>query len=535
MEGSLWILSVFAIYFAVLIGIAIMRARQMRGMNDYVLAGRRLGPITSALSSASSATSGWTMLVFPALAFAAGMMHLWTVVGIILGAWLAWTLLAKRLRRYTIATGDSLTIPEFLEKRFGDSTGILRGLAAVITLYFMTLYVCSGLIAGAKLLDQIFELENPGAIQDIGVVITLIAIVSYTFIGGFLAVSRTDVFQAMIMLAGFFIIPATLILTTANPFQGIESTAPGFWNPFTNADNQTLGAMFFLSSAGWGLGAFGSQRISARFMALERESLISRSRLIAIVWIVLIFALALLMGLVSAPALAGQGVELPDAERLYIVVAETFFHPIVAGLLLTAVIAAVMSTADSQLLLASAIASDDTPLIKRLTASMGADMRVWMGRLLLVMVGVVAAMISMISPDSIFALVSLAWGGMGAAFGPVVILALYWRRFNLWGALTAVASGAGVSTFWWLMGLRHDGLVGMTESLGFGAAVNRLQEVGVWNLNPATPGFVIAMLLAIGVTLLTAPPSDDVTELFDEVNSPDWQDRLPGETAEARS
>ena len=269
-------------------------------------------------------------------------------------------------------------------------------------------------------------------------------------------------------------------------------------------------------------------------MALERESLISRSRLIAIVWIVLIFALALLMGLVSAPALAGQGVELPDAERLYIVVAETFFHPIVAGLLLTAVIAAVMSTADSQLLLASAIASDDTPLIKRLTAQMGADMRVWMGRLLLVMVGVVAAMISMISPDSIFALVSLAWGGMGAAFGPVVILALYWRRFNLWGALTAVASGAGVSTFWWLMGLRHDGLVGLTESLGFGAAVNRLQEVGVWNLNPATPGFVIAMLLAIGVTLLTAPPPDDVTELFDEVNSPDWQDRVPGETAEAR-
>ena len=203
MEGSAWILSVFVVYFAVLIGIAILRARQMRGMTDYVLAGRRLGPITSALSSASSAASGWTMLVLPALAFAAGMMHLWTIVGIILGAWLAWTVLAKRLRRYTIATGDSLTIPEFLEKRFDDSSGILRALAAVITLYFMTLYVCSGLIAGAKLLDQVFELENPGAIQDVGVLITLIAIVSYTFIGGFLAVSRTDVFQAMIMLTGF--------------------------------------------------------------------------------------------------------------------------------------------------------------------------------------------------------------------------------------------------------------------------------------------------------------------------------------------
>ena len=534
MEGSAWILSVFVVYFAVLIGIAILRARQMRGMSDYVLAGRRLGPITSALSSASSATSGWTMLVLPALAFAAGMMHLWTVVGIVLGAWLAWTVLARRLRRYTIATGDSLTIPEFLEKRFDDGSGILRALAAVITLYFMTLYVCSGLIAGAKLLDQVFEIENPGAIQDVGVLITLVAIVSYTFIGGFLAVSRTDVFQAMIMLTGFFIIPAVLIATTVNPFAGLESTVPGFWNPFTNADNQVLGVMFFLSSAGWGLGALGSQRISARFMALERESLVSRSRLIAIVWIVLIFALALLMGLVSAPALAGQGVDLPDAERLYIVVSETFFHPIVAGLLLTAVIAAVMSTADSQLLLASAIASDDVPGIRRLTYSMSADLRVWMGRLLLVTVGVVAAMISMISPDSIFALVSLAWGGMGAAFGPVVILALYWRRFNLWGALTAVAGGACVSTFWWLMGLRHDGLVGMTESLGFGAAVNRLQEVGVWNVNPATPGFVIAMLLAIGVTLITAPPSDEIVVRFDEVNSPDWKDRAPGEASVAQ-
>ena len=241
----------------------------------------------------------------------------------------------------------------------------------------MTLYICSGLIAGAKLLHQVFDLQNPGAIQDIGVLITLVAIVSYTFIGGFLAVSRTDVFQAMIMLAGFFIIPVTLIATTTNPFQGLESTAPGFWNPFTDASDQALGVLFFVSSVGWGIGALGSQRISARFMALERESLISRSRAIAVAWLILIFGLALLMGLVSAPALAGQGVALPDAERLYIVVASVFFHPIVAGLLLTAVIAAVMSTADSQLLLASAIASDDTPVLRRITYSVSADLRVW--------------------------------------------------------------------------------------------------------------------------------------------------------------
>ena len=358
-----WILFVFVAYFAVLIGIAVFQGRNMRDMSDYVLGGRRIGVITSALSSGSSATSGWTMLVFPALAFTAGMMHLWTVLAIVLGIWLSWAILARRLRRYTIATDNSLTIPEFLEKRFGDTTGILRSLSSFISLYFITLYVCSGLIAGAKLLDEVF-----GAGHDIGVIVSLIAIVSYTFIGGFLAVSRTDVFQSMVMLSGFIIIPVTLLLTVSNPFQGIESTPEGFWNPFTGADNQSLGFMFFLSSLGWALGALGAQRMLSRFMAVDREANVNRSRDIGGLWLLIIFGLGLLMGLLAAPALIDRGEVLPDAERLYLVVSKVFFHPVVAGLLLTAVIAAVMSTADSQLLLASAIATDDLPLIRRFHA-----------------------------------------------------------------------------------------------------------------------------------------------------------------------
>lgn len=521
-----WILFVFMAYFAVLIGIAVFQGRNMRDMSDYVLGGRRIGVITSALSSGSSATSGWTMLVFPALAFTAGMMHLWTVLAIVLGIWLSWAILARRLRRYTIATDNSLTIPEFLEKRFGDTTGILRSLSSFISLYFITLYVCSGLIAGAKLLDEVF-----GAGHDIGVIVSLIAIVSYTFIGGFLAVSRTDVFQSMVMLSGFVIIPVTLLLTVSNPFQGIESTPEGFWNPFTDAGNQSLGFMFFLSSLGWALGALGAQRMLSRFMAVDREANVNRSRDIGGLWLLIIFALGLLMGLLAAPALIDRGEVLPDAERLYLVVSKVFFHPVVAGLLLTAVIAAVMSTADSQLLLASAIATDDLPLIRRFTLTLQTQYRVWMGRGMLILVGLVAAIISIISPESIYALVSLAWGGMGAAFGPVLILALFWRRFNYWGALTSVLSGALISTWWWLMGLGYDRAETITDLLGFEETVRMMDEVGLWQINPAVPGFAAATIIAIAATLLTAPPTHEIEELFDQVNSPSWVDPADAESA----
>ncbi|MXZ91276.1 MAG: sodium/proline symporter [Chloroflexi bacterium] len=536
MAYTYWILAVFIAYFAVLIGIAVLRARNMSDMSDYVLAGRSVGYITSALSAASSSSSGWTMLVLPALAFAAGMMHLWTIASIIAGIWLSWTIMARRLRRYTISTENSLTLPEFLEKRFEDDSGLLRGLSAVIALYFITLYVCSGLIAGAKLLEVVFGLDQTGPGHNIGVLVSLAAVVSYTFIGGFLAVSRTDVFQAMIMLAGFIIIPVTLLATVNNPFQGegLEFAA-GFWNPLTDQSNQSLGVLFFLSTLGWGLGALGAHRILARFMAVDREANLKRSRNVGVVWAVMIFGFGLLMGLMAAPALLDRGVMLPDAEKLYLVVAETFFHPIVAGLLLTAVIAAVMSTADSQLLLASAIATDDLPFIRRVAYSVQTRTRVWMGRGMLLLVGVAAAVISIVSPESVFALVSLAWGGMGASFGPVLLLALYWRRFNKWGALAAVVSGMVISTWWWLMGLGYEGAATLAELLGLEATIALMSEVGVWQMNPATPGFAGATIFAVVVTLLTSQPSNSMVELFDRVNGPDWNEEAATAASAASS
>ena len=516
-----WVLLVFVAYFAVLIGISVLRARHMDDMSDYVLGGRRMGTFTSALSAASSSSSGWTMLVFPALAFSAGLIHLWTAASIAFGAWLVWTVMGKRLRRYTIATDDSLTLPEFFEKRFLDRTGTLRTLSALITIFFIVFYVSSGLIAGAKLLEEVFEITHE-AYHWLGVLITLIAITTYTFIGGFLAVSRTDVFQSLMMLGGFMLLPLALIVMTDDPFQGLGTTGEGFWNPFTDQSGDVVGIVFVLSTAGWGLGALGSQRVLARLMAVDREENIPRSRNIGVSWVALIFGFGLLLGLVAVPALAERGLlaeVTADPERVYLITSRSFFHPLVAGLLLTAVIAAVMSTADSQLLLASAIATGDVPLMKRITNALQTQARVWLGRLMLLVVGAIAAVLSTYHPDSVFNLVSLAWGGMGAAFGPATILALYWRRFNFWGALTSILVGTVVATFWWLLPLGADASAPL-QALSGVWDVMKADVGGLWSIQPATPGFLIATPAAVLVTLLTPLPAREMVDLFDRVNGP---------------
>ena len=506
MEVQPIIIAVFAAYFFVLIAIAVFGAIRIREMADYVLAGRRMSSLTSALSASSSTTSGWTMLVFPALAFSEGTIHLWTLASIVVGVWFAWTILAKRLRRYTIAE-ESLTIPDFLEKRFSDKSGTLRIIAAALTIFFIMFYVNSGLIAGAKLLETVFGLGH-----DESVLITLAAVASYTFIGGFMAVSRPDVFQAMVMLVSFVILPLTIIFSITDPFSGAGQPA-GFLNPFSDADGNTVSLVFVLSTAGWGLGALGSQRILQRFMAIEGEDKINRSRNIGVLWIVLIFSFGFLFGLVARPALTEMGLMgalttdagLFDRERVYFVVAEAFFVPIFTGLLLTGVVAAVMSTADSQLLLGSAIATDDVPFVRRLARLyehrhvLGASGRVWLGRLSLLTIGGIAGALAILAAESILSLVAYAWGGMGSSFGPAIVLALYWRRFNFWGALSSIVAGAVAVSIWHFASGGPWGMFDMQIS--------------------AAPGFAAATVAAVVVTLLTSPPPANVTEQFDRVNA----------------
>ncbi len=519
-------------YFAALIGIAVVRARQLREMSDYVLGGRRMNSFTSALSTSSSATSGWAMLVFPALAFSEGAVRLWTAAGIVLGTWLAWIVLAKRLRRYTTAE-DSLTLPEFFERRLEDRTGILRALAAIVTIFFVMIHIDSGLIAGAKLLGTVFGLDH-----NVGVLVTLFAIASYTFIGGFLAVSGTDVFQATLMLVGFIIIPPTLIFMTEEPFRGMGQTS-GFLNPLTGEGGDPVTFVFLLSAVGWGLGAFGSQRMLQRFMAMKSETNVGASRNIGTAWLALIFSSGFLLGIMARPALAEIGMldAVSDPERVYLVVSEAFFIPLLTGLLLTSVVAAITCAADSQLLLSSAVATDDLPIIRKLAYrirfeyaavgalyyrtggpdwtpdtkgwlldaptgdwhgfTLGAYGRVWLGRLLLLTIGTTAGALALLFPDSIFNLVAFTWGGMGAAFGPATILALYWRRFNAWGAIASIIAGTATAAIWQVM---EGG------------------PWGIWDMGiAAAPGFMAAIPAAIVVTLLTPAPSKTITETFDRV------------------
>jgi sodium/proline symporter len=493
---NFWVFAVFTGYFVILIGIAVVRSRQMRDMSDYVLGSRRMSAFTSALSASSSAASSGTMLVFPALAFVYGAMMIWTALGIVVCAVLSWVILAKRLRRYTIAAGDSLTISEFLEKRFDDRTGTLRTVAAVVSLFFIIIYISSGLVGGSKLLQETFGLE-----ANSGIVVTLIAVASYTLIGGFVAVSRTDVFQALLMLAAFLIIPATLLQVTDNPVWGMMAGESAFLNPFDDPQGNPISWIHILSVPGWGVVAWGSLRVLQRYMALESEDKIPASRNISALWSFLMFGCALVLGWAARPALeqAGMLAAAADPEKLYLVVSEIFFHPVVAGLLLTGVIAAIMSTADSQLLLGSAVAADDLPVLRKFTYSIRTGARIWLGRLLLVVIGGVAAGIAVLQPDSILELVAYAWGGMGAAFGPCIILALYWRRFNFWGAVSSIIAGAAVSSIW-----------------GFASG----GPGEVWDIMPGTPGFAASAVVGVAATLLTPRPSSETVELFDTVNMP---------------
>ena len=493
--ANVWVIFCFAVYFAMLIAIAVVGARRIRNMADYTLGGRRLSSFTAALSTGSSTTSAWTMLALPALAFVGGLVELWVPVCAAIGVWLSWTLLAKRLRRFTIAADNAVTIPEFMERRFGDATGVLRSVSGLVTILFVIFYVSSGLVGGSKLLEEIFGLNLTA-----GVILTLLAVATYTLIGGFMAVSRTDVSQALLMLVSLGALVVTMLFVTGNPLSNAGTEGIGFFNPFTLADGSFITLGFALSALGWVIGGLGAHRILQRFMAIEREDRIAQGRNMAVIWLVTVYLLAFAVGVIARPALSEAGMlgAVADPERVYFVVSEIFFHPVVLGALLTAVIAAVMSTADSQLLLASAIATEDMPLLKRVSRGLATSARVWMGRGMLVAIGIVAAMLSILFPDSIFDLVSYAWGGMGAAFGPVMVLGLYWRRFNAWGAGAAVVTGALAATLW--------------QFLSGGPG-------GMWDIQPATPAFVISMASSIGATLLTPPPAQPALDLFDRVNA----------------
>ncbi len=434
----------FVAYFALVLVIGWYAFRRTANLTDFILGGRRLGSGTAALSAGASDMSGWLLLGLPGFAYVAGLQSLWLAGGLLLGTWLNWLLVAKRLRACSEAYGNAITLPEFLANRFGDDSGWLRGISAFFILLFFLIYTGSGLVAGGKLFESVFGLPYLWAVG-----VGTLTILLYTAVGGFLAVSWTDVVQGLLMAVALVAVPLMAFGNLGGLGPGlarIEAVNPNLFGIFTEADGSALGLVGILSLAAWGLGYFGQPHILARFQAIGSVTAVGRARLIAVSWVAVTLTGAVLAGLsgilVLDPPLAAD-----DRERVFLELVNLLFHPVIAGICLAAILAAIMSTADSQLLVSSAAFTEDLyrTLLRR---EAGPRELVAMGRGSVVVLAGLAFIMALDPRTMILDLVGYAWAGFGAAFGPVVLLSLYWPRMTRRGAVAGIVTG-GVTVVVW--------------------------------------------------------------------------------------
>ncbi|WP_242482335.1 sodium/proline symporter PutP [Thiocystis violacea] len=434
----------FAIYFAGVLLIGWFAYQRTRDLSDFILGGRRLGSGVTALSASASDMSGWLLLGLPGFAYAAGLESIWLAGGLLLGTWLNWRIVARRLRVFSEAYGNALTLPEYFANRFEDRTGLLRGLAAIIILLFFLIYTASGLVAGGTLFASVFGVPYVWAVAA-----AVLSIILYTAVGGFLAVSWTDVLQGLLMALALLVVPWIALdqvggATTA--LSQLRAADPRLLDALTKTDGTALGFIGILSLAAWGLGYFGQPHILARFQAIQSARQIGRARRIAVTWVAVTLLGATLTGMAGIllvdPPLAEDA-----RETVFIVLVNLLFHPVVAGILLAAILAAIMSTADSQLLVCSSAFTED---VYRTAFRRSASQKelVAVGRVAVVLVSLLAFAIALDPSTMVLDLVSYAWAGFGAAFGPAVILSLYWPRMTGSGALAGIVVGALVVVIW---------------------------------------------------------------------------------------
>jgi len=434
----------FVAYLVVVIVIGLVAWRRTSDLKDYILGGRRLGRWVTALSAQASDMSGWLLLGLPGYAYLAGVESLWLLIGLLTGTYLNWKLTAARLRRATEQFGDSLTLPDYLERRFDDHSGALRLISALFILVFFTFYTSSGLVAGGRLFEEVFGLPYLWAVAAGGAIV-----VAYTFVGGFLAVSWTDLLQGILMLLALVAV-ALMGLAVVGGLDGMLAetgrTNPELLNAFTDADGQPLTLIAIVSLLGWGLGYFGQPHVLARFMAADSEKNIPAARRIAMSWVTVALFAGLLVGMTGAPLL-----EVPlvgaDSEKVFMVMATTLFHPVIAGICLAGILAAVMSTADSQLLVASSAVAED--LYKGIFRRQASEQELlWIGRLAVIGIALIAFALATDPDSKVLDLVAYAWAGFGAAFGPAILLSLYWPGMNRSGAIAGILVG-GLTVIAW--------------------------------------------------------------------------------------
>jgi sodium/proline symporter len=440
------IIGTFVVYLAVILLMAYVAYRRTANLSDFILGGRSLNSWVTALAAQASDMSGWLLMGLPGLAYLAGFEAVWMVAGLLAGTYLNWKLVAQRLREATEKLNDALTLPDYFERRFNDDTRLLRLIAGAFVLFFFALYTSSGFVAAGKLFETLFGIPYLWAMLLGGG-----SIVAYTFFGGFLAISWADVMQGSLMFFALIIV-AAMGLYHVGGAAGIADTLNAMnaelLDPFTNSSGAALGWVGILSLAGWGLGYCGQPHILARFMAIRDSRNMGAARRIAMVWQTTVLLAALLIGVTGLGVLDRQ-LSGADAEKVFIFMSVEFFPPVIAGICLSAILAAVMSTASAQLLVSSsAFAEDFYKGLFRKDATRGELL--WTGRLAVLGVALVALWLAR-DPDSrVLELVAWAWAGFGAAFGPTVILSLYWRDMNRAGALAGVIVG-GLTTIVWPM------------------------------------------------------------------------------------
>ncbi len=488
-SGQIIIGLTFLVYILAMLAIGWVGYRRTSDLSDFVLGGRSLGSWVTALSASASDMSGWLLLGLPGFAYLSGMESLWLSGGLLAGTWLNWRFLAARLRRYSEAAHNALTLPAFFAHRFHDDSGLLRGLSALFILIFFLFYTASGLVAGGKLFSSVFGLPYTWAVIGGALVIIL-----YTSFGGFLAVSWTDLVQGLLMAAALIAVPlmAFTQLGGASAIAGkITHYNPHLLDPFTDGKGAPLTLTAIVSLMAWGLGYFGQPHILARFKAIRSPEQLPRARRIAITWVAVSLAGASLVGLVGVPMLNPPLAD-ADSEKVFIHLVNLLFHPVVAGICLAAILAAIMSTADSQLLVASSAFTED--LYKGLVGRDADEQnRVRLGRLAVWGIALLATLLALDPESKVLDLVAYAWAGFGAAFGPPLILALFWRRMTRNGALAGICAG-GITVVAWKQ--LHGGLFDLYEIV---------------------PGFLLATLATLLVSLSDPPPAKATTDLFDEV------------------
>ncbi len=491
-------MAVFIVYLLFMLGIGIYFFLKSKnaGEKDYFLGGRKMGPWVSALSAGASDMSAWVLMGLPASIYAAGIGQAWIAIGLAVGYAISWILQAPRLRKFTIAANDSITIPQYLSNRFLSKSKAIRIICALIFLAAYTIYAASSMKACGTLFNTVIGMDPTKAMYLAAAIILI-----YTFLGGFNAVCWTDFFQGMLMLAALLAAPifALFIIKRDGSAVAMSSLPDGYWNLFANWKD-------IVSGLGWGLGYFGMPHIIVRYMSLESDKAVKKSAKIGITWNVLIVIFSVAAGCIGHVLLG----ELSDSSTVFIQMTRKLFPALISGVVLTAILAASMSTADSQLLASSsAFASDVYKPIFRKNKSSDKEM-LWAGRIVVLIISVLAVVIAS-DPDagSIMDLVENAWGLFGAAFSTVIILSLFWKRFNLPGAIAGIVAGSAVDIAWLLI-LNQDKL-DIVEGSPFLSTLSGVYEI--------IPGALVSLIAAVVVTLLTKKPAKEVEELYDRALS----------------